>query len=78
MTATAQQRELYLPSPLFYALVALTIIFGTALALDYRYGGVTMFLFVVVGWILSLTLHEFGHAIVAFVGGTAPSSTRGI
>ncbi|MCL4123460.1 UNVERIFIED_CONTAM: hypothetical protein GTU68_056044 [Idotea baltica] len=28
-----------------------------------------MFLFVVTGWAVSLALHEFGHAIVAYIGG---------
>lgn len=37
--------------------------------MDIRYSGVTMFLFVVTGWILSLALHEFGHAVVAYIGG---------
>ena len=29
----------------------------------------TVFVFVVVGWMLSLGLHEFGHAFVAWKGG---------
>ena len=69
MTAATQRRDLVTPSPIFYALVALTVIFGIALALGYRYDGVTMFLFVVTGWVLSLALHEFGHALVAYIGG---------
>jgi len=68
MTAT-QRRNLVSPSPIFYGLVLATVFLAIALARDFRYGGFTMFLFVVVGWILSLALHEFGHAIVAYVGG---------
>lgn len=69
MTATRRQSQLVTPSPIFSALVLLTIVFGTMLARGYRYGGITMFLFVVAGWVVSLALHEFGHAIVAYVGG---------
>lgn len=68
MVTTARPR-LVAPSPIFYALCILTVFFGVLLARGYRAGGVTMFLFVVVGWIVSLALHEFGHAIVAYVGG---------
>jgi len=69
MTAATNQRNLVTPSPVFYGLVLGTIILAIALARGYRYNGVTMFLFVIVGWVLSLALHEFGHAIVAYIGG---------
>lgn len=68
MTAV-QRRNVVAPSPIFYAIVLVTFVLGIALARGYRYDGVTMFLFVLVGWILSLALHEFGHAIVAYIGG---------
>lgn len=69
MTTTARPSRIVTPSPIFYALVLLTVVFGTLLARGYRAGGFTMFLFVVTGWVVSLALHEFGHAIVAYVGG---------
>ena len=69
MAIAAHPRNLVAPSPIFYGIVLLTVIFGTALARGYRYNGVTMFLFVVASWVLSLALHEFGHAIVAYIGG---------
>jgi len=69
MTTTARRSRIVTPSPIFYALVLLTIVFGTLLARGYRANGFTMFLFVVTGWVVSLALHEFGHAIVAYVGG---------
>jgi Zn-dependent protease len=34
------------------------------------------FVFVVVGWVFSLTLHEFGHAAAAFLSGDRSDSTR--
>lgn len=69
MTATARQSRIVTPSPIFYALVLGTVLFGVLLARGYRGGGFTMFLFVVTGWVVSLALHEFGHAIVAYLGG---------
>ena len=35
------------------------------------------FLFVLVGWIFSLCLHEFAHAAVAYVGGDTSVRTKG-
>jgi len=64
-----QRRNIVAPSPIFYAIVLVTFILGVALARRYRNDGVTMFLFVLAGWVLSLALHEFGHAIVAYIGG---------
>lgn len=64
-----QQGDLVQPSPIFYAIVLATVFLGIALANGFRSGGLTMFLFIVVGWMLALTLHEFGHAIVAYIGG---------
>ena len=77
VTATKHKRELYSPSPVFYGVVALTVVFGVLLAQDIRWGGVTMFLFVVSGWVLSLALHEFGHAVTAFIGGDRSVVAKG-
>jgi len=76
-TATTSRPNLVTPSPIFYAMVILTIGFGVALARGYRYDGVTMFLFVVMGWAVSLALHEFGHAIVAYIGGDRSVVAKG-
>ena len=63
------RRDLVTPSPVFYGLVALVVALGVALWNEIEFGGVTLFLFVVAGWILSLAFHEFGHAVVAYIGG---------
>jgi Zn-dependent protease len=59
------------PSPVF--LLPLLIMLGSGLALFQglapRYTTPTGLLFVFSGWIVSLCLHEFGHAIVAYLGG---------
>ena len=56
-------------SPIFIGLLAFAAISGYL-----AYAGVgnrqrTVFLFVTGGWLISLALHEFGHALVGFWGG---------
>ncbi|MGN9808794.1 site-2 protease family protein [Micromonospora sp. BQ11] len=70
-------RAAFRPSPVFLALVAL---FATSGVLTWnRYGNVRLdvFLFVVSGWLVSLCLHEYAHAIVAFRAGDRSVAHRG-
>ncbi|MEB3050049.1 site-2 protease family protein [Mycolicibacter sp. MYC123] len=69
------------PSPIFVALVALA---GLGGVLAWRaaedispiaYAGV--FVFVIAGWLVSLCLHEFGHAYTAFRFGDHGAAMRG-
>jgi Zn-dependent protease len=69
------------PSPIFLAIVALTA-FGGVLAwwagasnrpLSY----VGVFIFVIAGWLVSLCLHEFGHAVTAWRFGDRDVAVRG-
>ncbi|WP_343603183.1 site-2 protease family protein [Mycobacterium sp.] len=69
------------PSPVFLAILALTA-FGGALAwlagatiAPLAYAGV--FVFVVAGWVASLCLHEFGHAVTAWRFGDHDVAVRG-
>lgn len=69
------------PSPLFLGLVGLTAV-GGALAWaagstrqPLAYGGV--FVFVIAGWLVSLCLHEFGHAFTAWRFGDQDAAVRG-
>lgn len=57
------------PSPVFFALVAATVLLGGALWRGADPLGIGVFSFVLVGWVVSLTLHEFGHAVVAYAAG---------
>ncbi|MFT5268204.1 MAG: Zn-dependent protease [Acidimicrobiales bacterium] len=77
VTITTHRQNLVTPSPIFYGMVLATVFLGTALARGYRYDGVTLFLFVVTGWAVSLALHEFGHAIVAYKGGDRSVADKG-
>lgn len=67
----------YRPSPVFGVLLAATVIVGVLLWRGEELGGAGVFIFVVLGWILSLTAHEFGHAIVAFFSGDTTVADKG-
>jgi Zn-dependent protease len=79
------QRSVVRPSPLFYAILAVTVVGGALTATmeltELRdrpvLGTLGMFLLVLGGWALSLTLHEFGHAIVAYKGGDREVAAKG-
>ncbi|MGB3355128.1 MAG: site-2 protease family protein [Mycobacterium sp.] len=69
------------PSPIFLAIVALTGAGGTVAWLSAQqirplaYVGV--FVFVIFGWLVSLCLHEFGHAYTAWRFGDRDVAGRG-
>jgi Zn-dependent protease len=58
-------------SPVFLGIAAVTALSGVALWFRFfpAYVQVWTLLFVVGGWVLSLCIHEFGHAFVAYLGG---------
>jgi Zn-dependent protease len=69
------------PSPIFLALVAVTAAGGAlawlagASVRPLSYAGV--FVFVIAGWLVSLCLHEFGHAVTAWRFGDHDAAVRG-
>jgi Zn-dependent protease len=68
------------PSPLFLALLALLVVGGWLAWRDAGPGwlGVLgVFVFVVAGWVVSLCLHEYAHAITAYSGGDRGVADRG-
>lgn len=70
-------REAFRPSPIFLALVAL-LVAGAVLTWK-GIGNVRLdvFVFVVAGWLVSLCLHEYAHAVVAFRAGDRGVAHRG-
>jgi Zn-dependent protease len=63
------------PSPVFLALVAG---FAASGALLWRSGqDWAVFVFVLTGWVVSLCLHEFAHAVTAYVGGDRSVAAKG-
>src|SRR5271156_4526063 len=69
------------PSPIFLGLVGLTAVGGVlawlagASVRPLSYAGV--FIFVIAGWLVSLCLHEFGHAVPAWRFGDHDAAIRG-
>lgn len=64
-------------SPVFLGLIAFTLVAGALTFTRLWKGGVPVFLFVVGGWIISLCLHEFGHALTAYNSGDASVEAQG-
>lgn len=69
----------FLPSPVFLALVGATVASGLALYLGASgaYQTALTVLFVLTGWIASVCLHEFGHALAAYLGGDTSVEEKG-
>jgi hypothetical protein len=66
-----------LPSLNFLLLLLVFCGSGAALWHNVLAGRFTVFVFVVAGWVVSLCLHEFGHALVAWFGGDAAIARTG-
>lgn len=65
------------PSGIFLALVAVTGATGAMLWTGYGPARLNAFGFVVCGWLVSLCLHEFAHALVAYRAGDDSVAARG-
>jgi Zn-dependent protease len=65
------------PSAVFLALVALVAATGGLLWTGYGDPGPAAFGFVVSGWLVSLCLHEYAHAVVAYRSGDTAVAERG-
>lgn len=70
-------RAAFRPSPVFLALVALFVASGAMAWNGYGNVRLDVFLFVVSGWLVSLCLHEYAHAVVAFRAGDTSVAHRG-
>jgi Zn-dependent protease len=64
-------------SPVFVGIVLVTAAAGCLTYLRVLNPRFTSFLFVLGGWIVSLCLHEFGHAFVAYWGGDRSVADKG-
>jgi Zn-dependent protease len=65
------------PSPVFLGLVAALAVSGVLCAKGVGDSRVWVFAFVAIGWVISLCLHEFAHAAVAYRGGDHSVAGRG-
>ncbi|MER7277487.1 site-2 protease family protein [Dactylosporangium sp. NPDC000244] len=70
-------REAFRPSAIFLGLIALLAVSGWMAWADFGDAQFNVFLFVAAGWAVSLCLHEYSHALVAFKGGDDDIAHRG-
>ena len=71
-------KNLPLPiSPIFILIVLLTAAAGYLAYAEIGNVRLSVFFFVIGGWIISLSLHEFGHALAAFIGGDKTVAGKG-
>ncbi|MGC9667232.1 site-2 protease family protein [Planosporangium sp. 12N6] len=70
-------RAQFRPSPIFVCLVGLVAVSGWMAWQGIGNDRFNVFLFVASGWLVSLCLHEYAHAVVAFHGGDRMVAERG-
>jgi Zn-dependent protease len=75
--SVGRPRNAFVPSPVFVGIVALTVVSGWMAWAAFGNVRVDVFLFVICGWLLSLCLHEYAHAIVAYFAGDRGVADRG-
>ncbi|MFJ8041139.1 site-2 protease family protein [Kitasatospora sp. NPDC096147] len=75
--AQRSRREERRISPVFWVLLATLGTSGWAVATGYGSPRFGIFLFVVAGWVVSLCLHEYGHARTALHGGDISVGSKG-
>jgi Zn-dependent protease len=64
-------------SPIFGGLVAAFVVTGFLCADEVANPRIWIFAFVILGWVISLCLHEFAHAATAYLGGDHSVEARG-
>src|SRR5690242_1572140 len=73
----SSRRAAFRPSGVFLALVAIWITGGIMAWLEFGNAVVNVLLFVIAGWLVSLSLHEFSHALLAYRAGDRSVAGRG-
>jgi Zn-dependent protease len=74
---TRTPRNAFVPSPVFVGIVAVFAVSGWMTWTRFGNVRVDVFLFVVTGWLVSLCLHEYAHALVGFFAGDKTVADRG-
>ncbi len=70
-------REAFRPSAIFLGLVALFVVSGIMAWREFGSSRFDVFLFVASGWVITLCLHEYSHALLAYTGGDRAVAQRG-
>jgi len=64
-------------SPIFIILLLVMGVSGYMLYNHIGNANMIVFLFVIIGWLVALSLHEFGHALSAYLGGDTSVADKG-
>lgn len=75
--SVGRPEKAFVPSAVFVGIVALTAASGWMAWAGFGNVRVDVFLFVISGWLLSLCLHEYAHALVAYRFGDRSVADRG-
>jgi len=70
-------REAFRPSAIFLGLVALFVVSAVMACTDFGNPRFDIFLLIISGWVISLCLHEYSHALLAYAGGDRAVAQRG-
>jgi Zn-dependent protease len=70
-------RNAFVPSPVFVGVLALVAVSGWMAWTGFGNVRFDVFLLVISGWLLSLCLHEYAHAVVAYFSGDKGVAERG-
>ena len=76
-TSRRVPRNAFVPSPVFVGLVTLTVVSGWMTWTGFGNVRIDVFLLVICGWLVSLCLHEYAHALVAYLAGDRGVADRG-
>ena len=74
---TRTPRNAFVPSPVFVGIVAVFLVSGWMTYTGFGNVRVDVFLFVVTGWLVSLCLHEYAHALAGYFSGDKTVAERG-
>jgi Zn-dependent protease len=74
---TRTPRNAFVPSPVFVGIVAVFVVSGWMTWVKFGNVRVDIFLFVVTGWLVSLCLHEYAHALIGYFAGDRSVADRG-
>jgi Zn-dependent protease len=74
---TRTPRNAFIPSPVFVGIVAVFAVSGWMAWTGFGNVRVDVFLFIVTGWLVSLCLHEYAHAVAGFFSGDRSVADRG-
>jgi Zn-dependent protease len=70
-------REAFRPSPVFLGVLGVFLVSGWLAWNAIGFARLNVILFVISGWIVSLCLHEYAHAVVAYRAGDTAVAHRG-